>query len=88
MTELKRWKCHKVIQAARIIGLDPEDRVILDPQHVDLKRTFADRDECQPPKDWYDRFRGKKDGYYVIYEDGYTSWSPAEAFESGYSEIA
>ncbi|MBX9609707.1 MAG: hypothetical protein K2Y51_26090 [Gammaproteobacteria bacterium] len=24
-------------------------------------------------------------GYYVQYEDGYSSWSPAEAFEAGYS---
>lgn len=26
-------------------------------------------------------------GYYVVYEDGYKSFSPAEAFESGYSKI-
>ena len=26
-------------------------------------------------------------GYYVIYEDGYESWSPEEAFENGYSPI-
>lgn len=26
-------------------------------------------------------------GYFVKYADGYTSWSPAEAFESGYKEI-
>jgi len=26
-------------------------------------------------------------GYYVVYEDGYKSWSPAEAFESGYTKI-
>ena len=26
-------------------------------------------------------------GYYVVYEDGYESWSPAEAFESGYSPV-
>ena len=23
-------------------------------------------------------------GYYVVYDDGYQSWSPAEAFEGGY----
>jgi len=27
-------------------------------------------------------------GYYVMYEDGYASWSPAEAFESGYAPTA
>ena len=27
----------------------------------------------------------KAGGYYVVYADGYKSWSPAEAFEGGYS---
>jgi hypothetical protein len=26
-------------------------------------------------------------GYYVVYQDGYKSYSPAEAFESGYTRI-
>ena len=26
-------------------------------------------------------------GYYVVYKDGYVSWSPAEAFEEGYTLI-
>lgn len=26
-------------------------------------------------------------GYWVIYKDGYTSWSPAEAFEEGYTLV-
>jgi len=26
-------------------------------------------------------------GYKVVYEDGYESWSPAEAFEKGYMEL-
>ena len=26
-------------------------------------------------------------GYYVVYADGYKSWSPAKAFEKGYTEI-
>lgn len=26
-------------------------------------------------------------GYYIVYKDGYKSWSPAEAFESGYRPI-
>ncbi len=29
----------------------------------------------------------KPGGYYVVYEDGYTSWSPADAFEGGYTRI-
>ena len=26
-------------------------------------------------------------GYYVVYADGYQSWSPAKAFEDGYTRI-
>lgn len=26
-------------------------------------------------------------GYYVVYADGYKSWSPAQAFEEGYTRI-
>ncbi|MGH7177867.1 MAG: hypothetical protein ACREJC_10835 [Tepidisphaeraceae bacterium] len=26
-------------------------------------------------------------GYYVVYSDGYASWSPAKAFEEGYARI-
>lgn len=26
-------------------------------------------------------------GYYVVYSDGYASWSPAQAFEEGYTRI-
>ena len=28
-----------------------------------------------------------EEGYMVFYDNGYTSWSPKEVFESGYKEI-
>lgn len=28
-----------------------------------------------------------EEGYIVIYEDNYTSWSPKEAFENGYVKV-
>jgi hypothetical protein len=33
------------------------------------------------------RHKPQVGGYYVVYPDGYKSWSPAEAFESGYTRI-
>lgn len=27
-------------------------------------------------------------GYFVVYKDGYESWSPAEAFEEGYTRVS
>jgi hypothetical protein len=29
----------------------------------------------------------KAGGYYVVYADGYKSWSPAQAFEEGYTRV-
>lgn len=33
------------------------------------------------------RHKPQVGGYYVVYPDGYKSWSPAETFESGYTRI-
>ncbi|WP_244589494.1 Rha family transcriptional regulator [Escherichia coli] len=33
------------------------------------------------------KHRPMSGGYYVVYEDGYESYSPAEVFESGYSKL-
>jgi len=35
----------------------------------------------------YPRHENQEDGYKVIYEDGYISWSPKDVFEAGYTEI-
>jgi hypothetical protein len=37
--------------------------------------------------DYLIKHQPKVGGYYVEYEDGYASWSPAEAFESGYDQL-
>lgn len=37
--------------------------------------------------DWFRKHKPEAGGYYVVYEDGYKSYSPASAFESGYSLI-
>jgi hypothetical protein len=41
------------------------------------------------PAPWAERFKGTDEdpGYYVVYQDGYASWSPSKAFEDGYSRI-
>ena len=40
--------------------------------------------------DWVSkRYHGSDDdlGYFVVYEDGYLSWSPTKAFEEGYTAL-
>lgn len=86
--EIPRYQCHKQVQALKI------KLVIENPRGFELH--FEDERYCpiQMSAAWASLHVGTgKDpsslagGYVVWYEDGYTSWSPAEAFEQGYSLI-
>ncbi|TIL53788.1 MAG: hypothetical protein E5Y83_05725 [Mesorhizobium sp.] len=41
------------------------------------------------PKDWHKRYAGTDadQGYFVLYDGGYASWSPSKEFEDGYTLI-
>lgn len=83
---MKRYTSHKEVDAAKIKAVG---ELKTDTQ----TRTLAIEGEVmQVNEDWYQKHsdQGTKDlvgGYFVRYADGYGSWSPAEAFESGYKEI-
>jgi hypothetical protein len=82
--ELPKYKCHKEVHALKIAAVE---------FHDDGSAKIAPADEGYEPlmtmPGWHDRFKGGDDdrGYYVIYEDGYTSWSPSNVFEKGYTRI-
>ena len=88
--ELQKYKCHKVVQAGKIeaikgpffsagtLGTPPEYRIDL--EGVDYPMLVDDV--------YIERSRPEVGGYYVVYEDGHTSYSPAKAFEEGYSPFA
>lgn len=42
----------------------------------------------QVPLEYIDKHSPAAGGYYVVYDDGYRSYSPAKAFEEGYTLIA
>jgi len=91
MVQLKQWKSHKIIRAARIVLVSSdEDSVVLmlDPEHAtsdDGTRPFV-----TVPKTWPPFLNNKVlvGGYFILYSDGYESWSPAKPFEEGYTEVA
>lgn len=98
MRELPRYKCHKEVWALKIKSIR-----ILRPTIQQLQDLLDDKtgeivgaiitpedDSYAPfevPKAYVDKHEPKPGGYYVVYEDGYKSFSPAEAFESGYTLI-
>lgn len=74
--ELPLYQCHKKVRAAKIVGIwGNPDRLNLGEHGV------VEVDEL-----WFTRNPDlKAGGYFVEYKDGYTSYSPAEPFESGYA---
>lgn len=90
--QLPRWKCHKEVWAAKITGMQfGPDPVLL----------LAGGGRIYPSPDVWGRINkmvpdfkvgdeswpGLVGGYYVRYDDGFEMWSPAKAFEDGYSRI-
>jgi hypothetical protein len=79
-----RYKCHKEVWALKIAALEIE---------ADKSAKIAPKDDgyvsFRTAPGWAARFHGSEAdlGYYVIYSDGYTSWSPSKPFEDGYTPI-
>jgi hypothetical protein len=75
------YQCHKQVRALKIkdISAGAVD-VIITPE--------GDYGFIVVQGDWVAKHKPEVGGYYVIYEDGYKSFSPAAAFESGYTLVA
>lgn len=86
MADLPRYRCHKVVQAAKIVSINAtfRDRRVVRGA-VTLKLDGDHKVDVMA--DWVLRHKPQVGGYYVDYADGYSSYSPAEAFESGYTRI-
>lgn len=86
---MRSFQSHKVVQAMRIGKWEPAANgthdVILWPHEDEegVAKVVVTADWVAKHSDGQgaDALSG---GYYVSYPDGYQSWSPAEAFESGY----
>lgn len=84
MTALPRYKCHKEVNAVKIAAIEFRE---------DGSATIAPIEDkvntIYTSSGYRERFKGSENdlGYYVIYDDGYTSWSPSKAFEEGYTQL-
>ncbi len=80
--EMPRYQSHKKVWALKIKELKeplPSGDCMFLPEEEGYDWVFL-------PKAYMEKHQPKVGGYYVVYEDGYKSFSPAEAFESGYTE--
>jgi len=84
MIELPKYKSYKIVRALSIAAIEV---------HEDKSATIAPSLTAYAPfktqPGWAERFKGSEEdkGYYVVYDDGYASWSPTEAFENGYTRL-
>ena len=73
---MKTYQSHKKVQASKIVG-------------INIYTLELDSDTHQfwsVSHGWYQKHNPQVGGYLVIYPDGYESFSPAKAFEEGYTE--
>ncbi len=81
--EMPRYKCHKEVWALKIkdiITRNPSGGAVIIP--ADDGYGYFDVSEA-----YVAQHNPQIGGYYVVYEDGYKSFSPAAAFEGGYTRI-
>lgn len=82
--ELPRYRCHKEVWALKIDSLKPrtpdDGTLLLTPTDGRYAAFVLDAE-------YVSKHNPQTGGYYVVYKDGYKSFSPAEAFEDGYTLI-
>lgn len=80
--QLPKYKCHKEVHAIKIKDIINKESgastiIPLDEGYLPIQVT----------KEYMQKHTPKVGGYYVVYKDGYESFSPSEAFEDGYSKL-
>lgn len=90
--EMPRYKCHKEVWAlkikaiefdrdkARDEGRETDGTAIITPEEAGYAPFKADAN-------YVGKHKPEAGGYYVVYADGYKSFSPAKAFADGYSPV-
>ena len=84
--EMPRYRCHKEVWALKITEVkDPTEPG----NESDGSRLLVIADAGYAPVrvdwDFMRKHKPEAGGYYVVYADGYKSFSPAKAFEDGYT---
>ena len=79
-TEMPKYQSHKQVWALKI-----ETVTILDDGGADIVPADGNYGTFKVGKEYVEKHKPQEGGYYVQYEGGYDSWSPADAFEGGYT---
>lgn len=91
--EMPRYRSHKTVWALKIRSLELDsERAKAENRETDGSATITPEEKGYAPfrvdAAYVEKHKPQAGGYFVAYADGYKSWSPAEAFEGGYTRIA
>lgn len=88
---MPRYRSHKEVWALKIerVQMDADDARVEGRETDGSARLFVEAPYApvRVNAEYVRKHNPQAGGYYVVYQDGYTSWSPAEAFESGYTRL-
>lgn len=80
--EMPKYRSHKEVWALKIKKIE-----YLDDARAALTFENEDYAPIEVSSSWTGKHDPKVGGYYVVYADGYKSFSPAKAFEEGYTQV-
>lgn len=90
---LPRYRCHKHVWALKILDVQPlanpdaSGQTAAASYGAVLTPDDPSRNPFEVSAEYVTKHQPKPGGYFVVYDDGYQSFSPASAFESGYSPV-
>jgi hypothetical protein len=85
---LNKYVSHKIVTAGKIVTIAEQIGAQAAELMFEDDRPMGDRNPqvlVRVDGAYVAKHNPQVGGYYVRYEDGYESWSPAEAFEAGYT---
>jgi len=83
--ELPVYQCHKRVWALKIKGIIQERRIDGDCWIIPENEKYG---HIKVSHEYMAKHNPQAGGYYIVYKDGYKSYSPAEAFEGGYTLVS
>lgn len=78
---LPKYKCHKEVWALKIASVEEKGG------GYEIGFVEPGYGPVRMPQAWVETHLVSVGGYFVVYADGYQSFSPAKAFEEGYGKM-
>lgn len=80
--EMPRYQSHKRVYALEIKKMEP-----LSAGHIMVSFCDEGYEQVPLPREMFARYEPFPGDFYVVYDDGYKSFSPRKAFLEGYTKV-